>query len=130
MKLIREHIDEAIKNMPGRTPEELLDFINQKEWQFHNENVRTIYYKLIEKHPFINEILEALGTSPRYFLAGINKNTNRKGPLWHFYFNKSASMYVDFRSPINIKLFTKYNISIQMPGNADYGFSITIHEDS
>ena len=130
MKLIRENINEAIKNMPGRSDEEIYSMLNEPEWRMHDENyVYLIYKKLIEKHPYIEEILEVLETSPEHRLEGINKYTRMGKALqhWHFYFSRHGSLY--FHSEIsNSELLKKHKVSIQIPGNQNYGFSISIYE--
>ena len=78
------------------------------------------YEELCKSYPHFKQILEdLLGTAPRYAIHDIRDNDNRVV----FYFHQSlaiSSSICDFMK--------KYEISIQVPGNQSYTFSVSINK--
>jgi hypothetical protein len=81
------------------------------------------YKEIISEFPVVKEILEdILGTVPQYRIIQVNHIRNRIV----FYFSKYGSMQLSCRSQADLETLYNYKVSIQYPGNQDYGFSVSI----
>jgi len=134
MNLVPEHIDEAIKHMPGRTEEEIWSFYNQDSWRYSGDKhiIFDLYHKMIKERPYIKEILEGIfGTVPdNYRIQQINKNPwSTRETNFTFYFERNASLTAYLHKPERLALLLKHNVNIQCPGNGDYSFSITMYDE-
>jgi len=135
-KLVPEHIDEAIKHMPGRPDEEIWGFLKQDSWKYNVNDEHMmfdLYHKLIQERPYIKIILEdILGTSPQnYRIQQINKNPwSARETNFVFYFEQHSSFMLTFNNkPETAELLLKHRVNIQLPGNSDYSFSVTMYDE-
>ena len=83
------------------------------------------YEMIIESKPWVKTIIEdILLIVPRYRLDKIDIEENRVS-MW---ISKFGSMGIYFRRPEEIELLLKHKVSIQVPGNQEYGFSLSIND--
>jgi hypothetical protein len=83
------------------------------------------YEMIIESKPWVKTIIEdILLIVPRYRLDKIDIEENRIS-MW---ISKFGSMGIYFRRPEEIELLLKHKVSIQVPGNQEYGFSLSIND--
>jgi hypothetical protein len=126
-------INEAIKHLKPRTDEEIWSFINDDEWSYHEDyhDNYELYKKLIIERPFIKEILEdILGTSPENRIQQIDKyKWHNKVSRFTFWFQTFSSMTVYFKKSLNVEILLNHKVNVQVPGNTDYNFSVTIWDE-
>lgn len=97
--------------------------INEADTVEHNLKNYDSYKEAVAMFPVIKEILEdILGTTPQYRIIQVNHIRNRIV----FYFSKYGSMQLSCRSQADLETLYNYKVSIQYPGNQDYGFSVSI----
>ena len=86
-----------------------------------NQNYK-VYENIIEKFPFIKDIMTAFYVNEKYAINNIW--LDRQSDKIVFYFNQSCTFY---SKPETLKLMEKYEVFFQVPGNTDYNFSISIN---
>jgi hypothetical protein len=90
---------------------------------FVNESSMTDNYKqyeeLCKSYPHFKKVLEDLGTAPRYAINEIWERDNEV----IFYMNQSFSIRSSF-----CDLMKKYDVEVQVPGNQDYNFSVSVNK--
>lgn len=86
-----------------------------------NQNYK-VYENIIEKFPFIKDIMTAFYVSEKYAINDIWLDWQADRIV--FYFNQSCAFY---SKPETLNLFKKYEIFFQVPGNTDYNFSFSIN---
>ena len=105
MKLVKETINESSN-----------DYMAQREK----------YNEIVSRKPYMKTILEdILKTTPEYRLSQIREDENRIV----FWFANSGSMALYFGYAEHLKLMTKYDVYIQVPGNQTYSFSVSINNE-
>lgn len=82
-----------------------------------------IYKEIIKDFPHMEIILKGMYASTDYALYNICISDARIV----FYFHQS--MAINFYQQDFIDLCLKYEVSMQVPGNQDYTFSISINKD-
>lgn len=92
-----------------------------------NQRVNELVYKeLAEQFPFIKLILEDFcSASVEYGIHGIWIDQDKYNNRVVFYFYQSFTCY--FVKPELIKLAEEHKVGIQVPGNQDYTYSISMH---
>lgn len=97
--------------------------INESDTLEHNLKNYESYKEAISMFPFIKDILEdILGTTPQYRLIQMNQDHQRMT----FWFSKYGSMQLSCRSEADMEMLMNHKVTIQYPGNQDYGFSISM----
>lgn len=79
---------------------------------------------IVKEYPHMSHILSLMYVSPDYALENIWVSEDRIV----FYFHQSMGFYFNTQDKVNLCL--KYGVSLQMPGNQDYSFSISIDKVS
>ena len=86
-----------------------------------------LYKKIIVIFPHIKEIFEnTYQIYPNYQIEKISKGDN----AITFWLNKSGSCSIYYNNKKKLELLEKYKVSFQVPGNQEYGFSISINTTS
>ena len=102
--------------------------LNEDEYDDTASNFKR-YEEIVSRKPYVKEIVEdILSCSPRYRIDKVDEDDKGRITLW---ISKSGSMTVYFTKPEEIQyglndLLLKHKVSIQVPGNQDYGFTISI----
>jgi hypothetical protein len=97
--------------------------INEADNAEHNLKNYDAYKEAVAMFPVIKEILEdILGTTPQYRIVHMNQDHNRMT----FWFSKYGSMQLSCRSQADLETLFNHKVTIQYPGNQDYGFSISM----
>lgn len=88
-----------------------------------NHNFK-VYEDIVAQYPHIKHIIEEIfKPSPEYALYDVWEQDNS----FTFYFHQSMSVYMGTGD--NAEFLKKYKVSVQVPGNQDYTFSITIRKE-
>lgn len=97
--------------------------INELDNAEHNLKNYDSYKEAVKMFPFIKDILEdILGTTPQYRLVQLSQDHNRMT----FWFSKYGSMHLSCRSEADMETLINHKVTIQYPGNQEYGFSISM----
>ena len=105
------------------------EFLNEKSGDTFTTPVKNdtahnfkVYEEILVRYPYMKEIIEEsfkIG-SPDYSLHDISNSSKNIV----FYFDRSCG--VNFKN--QNKNLSKYNVRLQVPGNAEYSFSISINK--
>lgn len=97
------------------------EFINEEHLSYVDNFKK--YKEILIKYPYLKNILEdILYCNVNHQIYQI-KEDNDSLSIW---FNASGSLSLYFNNSEKSKLLEKYRVSIQFPGNQEYGFSVSI----